>query len=212
MIQFKEDFEKAEFHLNQNTWQGVWAARLPQLLRIAFAATVAIAINLILSTGADASVCGTRFKTLTYSAAFSWENAATHVAKPMRILVGTSTLAPDPARSEKPQLTAQIWSGKECMAVCEAKSFEKEGPFSPVSLEMTCKSAELGAVALPTTLLWGRGHSLSKLPTLRFGTWLHGYEQAALEVELDRYSMPASPRSPRLAYRAPAMPLRKVTQ
>jgi hypothetical protein len=98
----------------------------------------------------------------------------------------------------------QIRSGEgtdgACQAVCRSKRMEKNGPL-PVAMDLECRSASLGSLSSTATLLWGRGRSMSKMPTLRFGTWLHGFEQVPLKVEVDQFSVPGR----QLANRAPAV-------
>jgi len=81
-------------------------------------------------------------------------------------------------------LEAQITSSDQCEAICsvEQKSLGKRA--FPEAVPMRCQSPRLGALQTPVTLLWPPGKS--QKPVLRFGTWLGGYQQTALLVELDR--------------------------
>ena len=134
--------------------------------------------------------CGVAFKNVYYSAVFRSMNAATSQKERMHLIIGESASKP---------MIAQIYSSTGCQATCEPKHFEKDGPSVPVALQMECKSTQLGAFTTTATVLWGRGRSMHRFPTLRFGTWLNGYEHASLDVERDHYSNPRP-----LAVQAPA--------
>lgn len=115
------------------------------------------------------SSCGKAFTQVNYSASFQWKSpeGETH---PMRILIGNSA-----ARTTSAKIMNEA-SG-ECRAVCELG--RKSGRLHagmPDAIELTCRAPVLGSLETPTVLLENR---------IRFGSWLKGYHEAALRVDLD---------------------------
>lgn len=203
------EISRAEKHLNEKTWM----TRVTRALGLTGAAILAgIATLFLTSAGGWASTrpyqsgngaeCQRPLKEPAYLATFEMADSSAGKAERRRLVV---------AETEGRKLIAQIWSGNSCQATCRALSFEKGKASSPVALHLECQSAQLSSLTASATLLWGRGRSLSKVPTLRFGTWLQGYRQAVLEVELDRFSSPRGslPRiGKRMADRSPAVAAR----
>lgn len=66
---------------------------------------------------------------------------------------------------------AQIWAGSACQAACDISASEYTG-YGAV-LQMNCRGGALDALTTPATLTVGAE------PSLRFGTWLGGYRDAA---------------------------------
>lgn len=79
---------------------------------------------------------------------------------------------------------AEIVSDNNCEAVCYSKEVEKNEAQELESLDMKCKSKGIDALSAPATLLLSTGRG--KAPVLRFGSWLEGYREAMLQVQLDR--------------------------
>ena len=119
--------------------------------------------------------CSARFQEVRYIGNFN-------AGRAMRIKVGT-------VKNANGSLTesAQIWSGRTCAAVCQAS--QSEG-----TVELRCNGVQFEALSTPATLFlladW-KGAS-----TLRFGSWLGGYQDVAVKPELNRYS-----GNPRIATR-----------
>jgi hypothetical protein len=132
-----------------------------------------------------------KLKTLQFAGTFDWKNAHTGKSEKLKFVIGT------PEHSEKGTSVAQIWAGKQCQASCSsvdlgaasgAKAFAKDELSLPISLDLQCRGEELGALSARVAVLWGHG-SRSET-TLRFGSWVDGYEQAALKVEVDHFNAP----------------------
>ncbi len=125
---------------------------------------------------------------LLYSARFQLGGINQPVKK-MQVVVAMSQMKQ--GGFNKPFPVAQIWSGSQCQAVCKVASIEKENSLTPVAVEMSCESVGFSPLAVKASILWGGEKSMymAKQPTIRFGTWLEGYRDSALKVELDRYSM-----------------------
>ena len=149
--------------------------------------------------------CTKHLKDVQFSGTFKLKSAASE-AKPMRFVIGV------PEDATPGSAVAQIWSGDSCKATCSSIDFEKGGASLPISLDLQCHGAELGALSTHVAVLWDHGPT----PTtqLRFGTWLDGYEQAAVRVQVDRFNptfvatrgdlnMPAPGKRKALAFRAP---------
>lgn len=136
--------------------------------------------------------CSQVIQDVFYSASFDLPESA-QTAYKMKLLIGK------PKSSS--EMIAQIWSGKSCQAVCDLKMLQKEDAFTPISLEMDCKSPSISALATPATLYFHASEMVvtqpEQFPTLRFGTWLQGYHQSLLSVQVDRYTKPG--RSPGLS-------------
>ncbi len=144
-------------------------------------------------SAAAADSCASKMDQVLYQASFSWnqldsvEGATVQQKKGSKMKVVVGTLV---AGSRAPM--AQIWSDGSCQAVCKLKSLEKEGVLQPIALEMDCQGVGFSPLAMNASLLWGGTSSRfqAEKPTIRFGTWLQGYQQAELEVQVDLYSTP----------------------
>ena len=123
--------------------------------------------------------CATKLKEVLYSARFNWESST-----PMQIRVGTTN-------TPSSEVMAIISSETGCQAICQFKDFVKNSVDSPVALSLTCRGAHFGALTTPATVLWS-SYEFPK-PTLRTGTWVSGFQNVGLRVELDRYSQPNPP-------------------
>lgn len=128
---------------------------------------------------------------LLYSAKFQLGGVNRPVRK-MRVMIAMSAVKQGGFNAPFP--IAQIWSGNQCQAVCKVASIEKDTPLTPVAVEMSCEAMGFSPLAVKASILWGGEKSafMAKKPTIRFGTWLEGYRDSALNVELDRYSMSTS--------------------
>lgn len=124
------------------------------------------------SLAATLPSCARSLDRLYYSAVF--ESPTT--AEPMRVQVGRS----------QEETVALISSQDSCHASCKVVRLEKQGPRQPSALVMKCRSQRLAALTTPVALLWSESDRPS--PEIRFGSWLTGYQQARLRIELDRYS------------------------
>lgn len=112
------------------------------------------------------------------------KNSRTHGAEPLRFVIGEAE------GGTKGSAVAQIWAGNHCQASCSSIQFEKGDLSMPISLDLQCRGEELGALSAHVALLWAQGNNTST--QLRFGSWVEGYEQAALKVEVDRFSTPGT--------------------
>ncbi|MGZ3707953.1 MAG: hypothetical protein ACXWPM_03890 [Bdellovibrionota bacterium] len=129
--------------------------------------------------------CAEEFDQLEFSAKYSWSGAP----EPMRVRVGRAS------RGEKgSEWIAQLSTeSKGCFAFCSVKNFERENPLTPVALNLQCQSGQFGPLSAPTTILWNKS---GKAEIIRFGTWIAGYEQTTLSVDMDTYSGPSlAPRT-----------------
>lgn len=132
--------------------------------------------------------CSVSLKQTLYTATFRWKGQGIK-ARGMRLSIGTATDAGGRQRT-----IAQISSrAGACYAVCGVRSVEKQGTLSPSSMQLDCKANDFGALSTPATLTWTDFNGPA--PSIRFGTWLSGYQRSALKVELDSYSqLTAKPR------------------
>lgn len=130
----------------------------------------------VAASGSEPPACSTQLKEVLYSAQFDWEGTT-----PMQIRIGTRS---------QPQgdIWAVISGPRGCQAICRMKEFVKNSVESPIALSMSCQGAGFGVLTTPATVLW-TSYDFPK-PTLRFGSWVNGYQSVALRVEFDRYSAP----------------------
>ena len=122
--------------------------------------------------------CGSKLGHVEYKAAFDWMGTSV-VPKTMQLRIGAIEGRPE-------MLVAQIVDGSECQAVCQIKAIERSNLMAPVSMDLDCRGNKLNPLAAPATLFWAYGEELQ--PTIRFGTWLNGYQEASLRVEMDGYA------------------------
>jgi hypothetical protein len=125
--------------------------------------------------------CASKFDELNYVADFDWVIPGQTTRK-MKIRIG----ALQPYRHAEPILVAHLISKGSCEATCRTQIFEKDGE-APLALEMRCQSSKFDALTVPVTLFWPAALG-KRSAVLRFGTWLEGYRQAPLFVQLDRWS------------------------
>jgi|GEM_PF-3055173 len=126
-----------------------------------------------------AASCESVIDHINYSASFKSN------AQAMKLVVGTGKSA-----SGNPAMIAQILSaGRDCQAVCHVRAFERnENTLAPVSMDLECQATRFKAgFNAPVTLIWAT--STEGDPEIRIGTWLDGYQKAALRVELDHYQV-----------------------
>jgi hypothetical protein len=163
------------------------AAMVPGTSPAAFAAPAAI----------PGDTCSMRLKSLQFAGTFDWKNTRTGKVEKLRFVIGTPAQGAGgtPAQGAATTSVAQIWSGKQCQASCSSVDFGKSTPpgalqtdelSMPISLDMQCRGEELGALAARVAVLWN--HGSKGATTLRFGSWVDGYEQAALKIEVDHFS------------------------
>lgn len=170
----------------------------PQLLTIALFSAFAVSAT-------QAAPCPARPSQVLYSADFRQpSHDPNHVDRnspPLRL-----SIARLPG-SAKP--VAWIHSPKTgaCQATCQITAFERDRADRPVSLELSCEGVALNSLKSPATLLWAE-HSAFTFPTLRFGTWLHGYQHARLQVSLDRFLRQTPTRARAAAPQLPPRPAR----
>lgn len=89
-------------------------------------------------------------------------------------------------KHSKKRLFAQISADGASLAECELRGFERNQLGQPLTLEMGCKNTQLESFTTTATLLWD--HKSRTSASLRFGTWLQGYEQVPLTVQMDRFT------------------------
>lgn len=132
------------------------------------------------------AACSQPLDEVQYSATFNWK------AQKMSIQIGLKQTEQGLTR------VAHLISAtdQECQAICQTRGFETEESFSPVALTLSCSSPTLESLQTPAVLIWADPSSGEK-PTLRFGSWVQGYREAALDVQLDTYSKPASEKAER---------------
>ncbi len=177
--EFKSDTHKADYYLGQShPFSWVWIF-------------LAVTAGILLIPSSQAALkknvsCPMPMSKVSYSASFQWIQPGTGKPQSHKLVVG--------AQGSSGELSAQIWTGNQCEAICQPQSFDQDGPMSPIAMQMNCRGARLGSFTTTATLLWGRGQTMSRTPTLRFGTWLNGYEQAPLLVEVDQFSLPGDGR------------------
>jgi hypothetical protein len=110
-------------------------------------------------------------------------------------------------RTQKSSLTlvilrskkAEIRNGKLLEATCSISRLERLDNKSNV-IDMKCRSARLGALVSPVSVFFSPAESINRTPAIehpafvRFGSWLQGYQQAILTVDMDRSAMLLKPR------------------
>jgi hypothetical protein len=172
--------------------QGLW-------VDVSLTISSAFLLALTLGTTAYASpqpansgdTCSMSLKTLQFAGTFDWKNAHTGKTEKLRFMIGTPEKG-----AAKGTSVAQIWSGKHCQASCSSidivgrpGALEMDEASIPISLDLQCRGEALGALAARVAVLWS--HGSQPTTTLRFGSWVDGYEQAALKVEVDRFNSKA---------------------
>jgi hypothetical protein len=177
-----QEIHRVEFHLRR---------REPHPVLVA----IALGLLMVLVAGKDANAgvvpameiasetqdrCATQIESIQFAGTFSLKSASANKNKPLRFVIGF------PAESNGDQAIAQIWSGSHCQATCSSLTLEKGDLSMPLSLDLQCRGGELGPLSAHVAVLWDHGPKPSTL--LRFGTWLEGYEQASIKVEVDRFN------------------------
>ncbi len=82
--------------------------------------------------------------------------------------------------------------GQRVEAICSILSLETYSHGKALlisSVDMSCKSTGLGALSSPATVYFPDANAKStarNTAILRFGTWLQGYQQAALTTQIDQ--------------------------
>jgi hypothetical protein len=138
--------------------------------------------------------CGAKLAHLTYAARFELKGSSKRAEK-MRVVIGVPSSPAVPVGRmalalPQPEYVAQIWGNGSCQAVCTLKRFEKhEESGRPLSMALQCQGARSEWLGTPATVQWTSESSTH--PTIRFGSWLTGYEEAELLVSVDRYSRPS---------------------
>ena len=147
-----------------------------------------LGLTLIPATATSASAsCPLGPMKVEFQARFDWKTG-------MKIQVGPA----HGSGANGETLVARITSaGGSCRAVCAVKSFEKDADQKPILMELACQDVDFSAISTPATLFWETPEDMK--PAIRFGTWLHGYSQAELRVEKDRYTTHPAATAPRLA-------------
>lgn len=147
-------------------------------------------IALTFSTVAQAAptptsdTCSMKLKTLQFAGTFDWKSGSSGKIEKRRFVIGT------PAHGAVGTSVAQIWAGNHCQASCSSVDLGAgvTGFSLPISLDLQCRGEELGALSARVAVLWSHGSKSETM--LRFGSWVDGYEQAALRVELDQFNAP----------------------
>ncbi len=164
----KHEISRAEFHLNETDRES------PHSKTVALA--VAAFLLLVITKAANASIvppaltpealtpdsCSVQLKTVQFSGTFNLKSARSSNTQALRFVIGT------PENDKNGTAVAQIWSGKRCQASCSAIEYGD------------MEKGDLVAV------LWDHGADHSTL--VRFGSWLEGYEQALMKVEVDHFN------------------------
>lgn len=134
-----------------------------------------IGVPVYASDASPMNQCPKQIKDLTYSASFVYDST------PLKVRLGKG--------ANKSEFIAQIWNkAGHCEAVCRVKVWDKITPGQPNSLDLDCASTNLGALTTPATIFWS---IRTGQPAIRFGTWLNGYKQADLKVEVDHFNRPS---------------------
>ena len=127
------------------------------------------------------SACGKATSKALYTATFQWQSS-----KAWRKIIVAKALKP---RFNDSKIVAKLMNGSSCEAICDVQRIDTVGTGNSMqvaSMEMTCQSAQFGALSSPATL-WLRDDMTGRPATiLRFGTWLQGYKQTMLTTEVDR--------------------------
>lgn len=150
-----------------------------QFIGVLLVALLLILANARHSLGAVDRGCGVSFKKVDYSAQFTWKGKLSNLS------VGTAI------ENGKLRWLAQIASTRggvqSCQAICEVQHLEVDRfrESAPVSLDMKCQSSGFAPLETKAVLLWAS--EIQQAPMLRFGTWLSGYQDAVLKVELDGF-------------------------
>jgi hypothetical protein len=138
---------------------------------------------LVVTRPARAAECGTKFERLLYVADFR-----APLDEPVVAAADAADLSLRVGTDAQGQTRALISGRRDgtCRATCRVKGLERDARNRPISLDMECRDAGLRALRVPATLIWAEGSALA-WPSLRFGSWLQGYQHARLRVTLDRY-------------------------
>ena len=100
-----------------------------------------------------------------------------------------SARKPSPGKKSRNLPTAKITHDtRGCVAQCEFKTMSPVLEGQKMGLELVCYSPHGLPLSSPATLFWAQGADDSG--SLRFGTWLTGYQQLPLQVEIDRFLSP----------------------
>lgn len=132
-------------------------------------------------TAPTESACSTRLKDVSYKASFTLKSLYAG-KRPFQIQIGSE-------RQSGKTMALITQNDGSCYAICGIRHFEKEGKARPVSMLLSCENAELARLTIPVTLIWASAYQ--KLPMIRFGSWLNGYQQASLRVKTDALSKAA---------------------
>jgi hypothetical protein len=95
----------------------------------------------------------------SFSAAFELKN------QPLELQIGEKVA----------EISTQGSKEGSCEAVC---TVVKRGPSwggTPAAVDLDCRSSGLVTFTTPASIVW-----LNGTPVLRFGTWLHGYDNVAI--------------------------------
>jgi hypothetical protein len=89
------------------------------------------------------------------------------------------------------KMVAAVFARGQCQAICEVTNYERDHAndsiANPLSLELNCRGIGLAPLSASATLFWPEALG-QKTPTLRFGTWLTGYQKAPLKVRFDAFT------------------------
>jgi hypothetical protein len=124
--------------------------------------------------------CSVQLKTVQFSGTFNLKSPHAPGTQALRFVIGT------PENDKSGMAVAQIWSGTRCQASCSSVDMEKGDLSMPISLDLQCHGEALGPLSAHVAVLWDHGADHSTL--VRFGSWLEGYEQASMKVEVDHFN------------------------
>ena len=114
--------------------------------------------------------CGQKATRVYFSASFKWK------AQPMKVIIAKVPEQRDPVA---------FISSQTCEATCQIKEVDT------ASVELACRSTAFAPLTTPATVFIAAHKSGQS--TLRFGTWIQGYQQASLRIDLNRAGELGSP-------------------
>ena len=136
-----------------------------------------VAVSILLSPLASlATTSDFQLFAPTFTGAFDWnENGA---IQSLEFRLSRDSRSPE-------NFSALITSKSGAVqAVCDLVQAVDRSSSFPESFDFTCHGASFGALQMPASLI------LTNKPLLRFGSWLKGYQQAPLRVQMDGLTTP----------------------
>lgn len=136
------------------------------------------------------NVCNPEISGVNFSAAFQWSEAGTPRGDYLLQMKDRS---------------AQILQGNRCVAFCTVQTRAKNkgaknAPGSglsgrklaetqfPEAVDLECRATDLSGMVTPASLIFRTEQGAGKTPILRFGSWVNGYQETELKVQVDQLS------------------------